>query len=216
VPHVREPTARHRQVSKGDHREAAILDAAEVQLARDGYEAITVARLAEAVGLARAGFYFYFTTKSDVVAALVERTVSALHRTLDELPNSDARPLEQLIWDLMQLTQTMWEEHGVVMRAAVDLAPSVRAIDTAWTAAINAVTNTAASVAALAGLADTPGPTGALDISTALVWMTERNFYQASRHDTSLAETAESCTAIWLRALGLAHNDRTRVKSTTP
>src|SRR3954466_3767735 len=73
------PSPRRRTAPrKGDLREAAILDAAERQLSDRGADRITVETIATAAGITRGALYFYFGSKNDVLAALVERTVTAV------------------------------------------------------------------------------------------------------------------------------------------
>jgi hypothetical protein len=48
-------------------------------------------------------------------------------------------------------------------------------------------------------------PTGAQAVATTLVWMTERAFYQAATTGApGIPAVAATCTAVWLRALGLS------------
>lgn len=65
-------------VRKGDLREQQILDAAEDLLTTTGYADMTVADIAESVGITRAALYFYFGSKQEVLTALVARTVQVL------------------------------------------------------------------------------------------------------------------------------------------
>jgi AcrR family transcriptional regulator len=55
------------------HQHEAILDAAEVILLADGYEALNFRALGEQAGIARNSVYRYFTSCDDIVAALCER-----------------------------------------------------------------------------------------------------------------------------------------------
>ncbi|RCK70241.1 TetR/AcrR family transcriptional regulator [Desertihabitans brevis] len=197
-------TGRRRGRSKGDLREEAILAAAERQLASVGYESITVATLMEEAGGTRGGFYFYFRTKADAVAALVERTVSALHVSLESLSvdQPGAEPVD-LIRELLVRTQAIWAEHGPVMSAAVELAPTVPAIGDRWAAARDAVTQTATRIAIQAGLPDSSASDGAAAVTALLVRMGEGAFYEATKRAAPpLSEVTATCGLIWQRCLG--------------
>lgn len=58
--------------SKGDQREAAIVDATRRLLATKSVDELTVDAIAKAAGVSRTAFYFYFPTKQAVVAALLD------------------------------------------------------------------------------------------------------------------------------------------------
>ncbi|MBB2504840.1 TetR/AcrR family transcriptional regulator [Amycolatopsis echigonensis] len=192
-------TRRRTAPTKGDLRERAILDAAEQQLDSVGADGMTVATIAQEAGITRGALYFYFGSKNEVLAALVERTVTRLRTEVDAVDAAAAAPGDAVRQGIAQ-TARMWREHGTVMRTAVELSPSVPAIDQAWRSAVVALADTMAGVAERAGL-----PSGtAAEVATALVWMTERVFYQAFVADSSLDDAAATLTRVWLAALGLA------------
>ncbi len=58
--------------SDGERTEAAIRGAAVDLIARHGYEAVSMRRLAAAVGVKAAALYRYFPTKEDLLLALME------------------------------------------------------------------------------------------------------------------------------------------------
>lgn len=97
----------------------------------------------------------------------------------------------------------MWRDYGSVMRAAVELAPTVAAIDESWQSAVTAIRDITRAIAGRAGLADDDGPTGAHAVTTALVWLTERAFYQTAKAGTSLDDTAVILTRLWLTTLNI-------------
>lgn len=197
-PEIHNPAGmrrRARTATKGDRREQAILAAAEAHLAQAGPDTITVESLATAAGITRGSFYFYFGSKDEVLAALVARAITAL--TSDVAATQTVADPATALRRAIDHTAQQWYDHGRVMRLAVDLSPTVPAIDTVWRAAIAATVDTTTSIARRAGLPD--GDAGAL--TTALVWMTERAFYQSRRDD--LPATARTLTTIWLRALRL-------------
>ncbi|WP_216893207.1 TetR/AcrR family transcriptional regulator [Nocardia alni] len=197
--------------TKGDQRERAILDAAEEQLDTIGFDRMTIETITKAVGIARGAFYFYFASKNAVLAALVERTVATL-RTRIAAADASGEPAPALRRSIDQ-TRDMWRDHGSVMRAAVELAPTVAAIDENWHSAVAAIRDITTAIAERAGLPDGDGPTGAHAVTTALVWMTERAFYQASKTGRSLDDTAATLTHLWLNALSLAPDPRPQTKS---
>ena len=186
---------------KGDLREAAILDAAERQLAEGGADRITVETIATAVGITRGALYFYFGSKNDVLAALVERTAAAVVADIEEADQSAPTDPREALSQGIDRTAKSWAEHGAVMRAAVELSPGVAHVDACWQAAIAAAGRAARPALVRAGVPDDDGPDGAGAISAALASMTERYFYRASKHGTSLTDAARTLTHIWLAVL---------------
>ena len=64
--------------SSGEATEAAIRDAAAVLMARHGYEAVSMRRLAAQVGVQAAALYRYFPTKEDLLFTLMREHMQAL------------------------------------------------------------------------------------------------------------------------------------------
>ncbi|WP_459547554.1 TetR/AcrR family transcriptional regulator [Nocardia sp. X0981] len=193
--------------TKGDQREQSILDAAEKQLDTIGFDRMTIETITKAVGITRGAFYFYFASKNAALAALVERTVATLRAEIGAADTSGEPALA--LRRSIDRTRDMWRDHGNVMRAAVELAPTIPEVDENWYAAVTAIRDTTRSIAERAGLPGDTGPTGAHAVTTALVWMTERTFYRASKTGASLDDTAATLISLWLNALGLAPDSRT-------
>jgi AcrR family transcriptional regulator len=202
VPSPKSQSPRRRTAPrKGDLREAAILDAAERQLAEGGAERITVETIATAAGITRGALYFYFGSKNDVLTALVERTAAAVVADIEGADQSAPSDPREALRQGINRTAMSWAEHGAVMRAAVELSPSVPQIDACWQAAIAAAGNATRPALVRAGVPDDDSPRGAQAISAAMASMTERHFYRASKHGTSLTDAAATLTHLWLAIL---------------
>jgi TetR/AcrR family transcriptional regulator, ethionamide resistance regulator len=185
---------------KGDLREDAILDTAERVLATIGYEAMTIASLTEGAGITRGAFYFYFGSKQEVITALFARTVEVL-REKSRAASQDAAHGMAAIDTAMRRTEELWLDHGVVMRTAIDLAATIPELDTLWTDTADIFI--AAITDILVGMGVPPGdePDQASALASALCWMIERNFYQASRKSPAALDKArQTCTELWRRA----------------
>ncbi|MBS2554103.1 TetR/AcrR family transcriptional regulator [Catenulispora sp. NL8] len=196
-------TRRRVAPTKGDLRERAILDAAEQQLDSEGADGMTVATIAQAAGITRGALYFYFGSKNEVLAALVARTVATLRAEMDAADADGASAPGDALRQGVEQTARMWREHGTVMRTAVELSPTVPAIDQAWRSAVVALADTTRGIAERAGLPAGPGPHDAAAVAAALVWMTERALYQATVSGGSLDEAAATLLHVWLAALGI-------------
>lgn len=185
---------------KGDLREAAILEAAERLLTAPGYDAMTISDIAQGAGITRGALYFYFGSKQEVITALFAQTVDVL-REKSRAATEDAASGVQAIDTAMRRTEALWRDHGVVMRTAIDLATTVPELDKLW--ADTAELFIDAITAILENMGVPPGRRSdqSSAIATALCWMIERNFYQASRiSNAELTRARQTCTEIWRRA----------------
>lgn len=191
-------------VRKGDLRERQILDAAESLLATRGYADMTVADIAEAAGITRGALYFYFASKQDVLTALVARTVQALQEK-SGAALVDTAPIDEVINTALGRTVQLWREHGLVMRAAVDLSSTVPEIDHLWTGTADVFAEAITAVLSRGGVPTGDGPGDASALGRALCWMIERSFYQASKNSfDDLDDAAKTCQAVWIRMASIA------------
>ncbi len=162
---------------------------------------MTVETIATAAGITRGALYFYFASKNDVLTALVARVASSI---VSEVEQADALapsdPREALRNGVFE-TARLWREHGAVMRAAVELSPSVPGVDEHWRAAITATASTTRQAMVRAGIPDDDSPHGAAALSSALVWTTERSFYEAVKTGASLDHVAETVAHLWSATL---------------
>jgi AcrR family transcriptional regulator len=100
-----------------------ILDAARSIAARDGWQAVTVRRLAEQVEYTPPVIYQHFASKDDVLLELVREGFRTLRAALDDAAAGDGTPQETLFrmahaywgfaWDSPDLYQVMYGLGGV-------------------------------------------------------------------------------------------------------
>ncbi|WP_197376107.1 TetR/AcrR family transcriptional regulator [Mycolicibacterium baixiangningiae] len=184
---------------KGDLRERQLLDAAEAVLAERGYVQMTVNDIAAAAGITRSALYFYFGSKQDVVTALVRRTTDALQEESGAALAESGEP-DAVIATALERTALLWREHGVVMRAAVDLGSTIPEIGDLWTHAAASLIEAIAGVLTRAGIQPGDGPGDAPALAAALCWMIERSFYQASKTSVDALDRAQlTCQVAWRR-----------------
>jgi TetR/AcrR family transcriptional regulator, ethionamide resistance regulator len=193
--------------TKGARREQSILDGAEAQLDELGLDSMTVESIAAAAGITRAGLYFYFRSRNDVIAALVLRYAGELTTGVATSDSTADFDLGTALHLAVERTADLWRRHASVMRAAVDLSPTVTSIGDTWEAARVSVRQSTTLMAVRAGLPDTPGPDGAAAVVHSLVAMTERSFYEATRDARPIDDAARTVELIWRRALGITGPD---------
>lgn len=199
-------SARRRSAAptKGDLREQAILDAAEALLERPGFEAMTMADIAERAGISRGALYFYFGSKQDVLTGLFARTVELLRQKSRDAASESAEP-RAAIETAMRRTQAVWTEHGAVLRAAIDQASSVPGIDALWTETADIFIQAIAGILQKAGVPPGASPQAAPALARCLCWMIERSYYRVSAASPEeLNHATEACIEIWARTAGLA------------
>ncbi|WP_328460440.1 TetR/AcrR family transcriptional regulator [Streptomyces sp. NBC_00448] len=187
---------------KGDLRERAILDTCEALLASKGYDAMTVGDIAQGAGITRGALYFYFGSKQEVVTALVARTVEHLwERSRATAKADDPR---RAVDAAMRRTVELWNEHGLVMRTAIDLSLTVPEIGELWSRTADLFIAAITAVLERAGVQAGSGPEQAPAMARALCWMIERTFYHASQESRgALGEASATCAHIWLTSAGL-------------
>ncbi len=198
------PPARSRRTAerKGDMRERAILDTCEELLAGKGYDAMTVGDIARGAGITRGALYFYFGSKQEVVTALVARTVEHLwERSRVTARTEDPR---EAVAAAMRRTVELWNEHGLVMRTAIDLSLTVPEIGALWDRTADLFIAAITAVLERAGVPAGTAPAEASAMARALCWMIERTFYHASQEsDEALRNASATCAHIWLTSAGL-------------
>ena len=91
----------NQQVPRAEREGDLLAAATELFLAR-GYAGTTMADISAAAGVARGNVYWYFKSKDDIFAAVMDRMLSREIRTLDaELAGAD--PLTQLVRGLSDM-----------------------------------------------------------------------------------------------------------------
>jgi TetR/AcrR family transcriptional regulator, ethionamide resistance regulator len=189
--------------SKGDLRERAILDTCEVLLTDKGYDAMTVNDIAQGAGITRGALYFYFGSKQEVVTALVARTVEHLWER--SRATAEADEPRAAVATAIRRTVELWNDHGPVMRTAIDLSLGVPEIGRLWNHTADLFIAAITAVLERAGVEPGGGPEQASAMARALCWMIERNFYHASQESReSLQNTSDTCEHIWLISAGLS------------
>lgn len=84
------------RTTKGEQNRERIVDAAERLFYERGYSSTSFAHVAEASGIPKGNFYFYFQDKRSIFAAVVERRVAALRSLCESLAAAHDEPRERL------------------------------------------------------------------------------------------------------------------------
>ncbi|MGO1410168.1 TetR/AcrR family transcriptional regulator [Microbacterium sp. JB110] len=189
--------------TKGELRERAILDEAEKQLREAGPDAMTVESIANAAGINRATLYFYFRSKNDVLAALIQRVVNELTSGVATSDRATGSAGAVAITEAIRRTALLWRTHGAVLRAAADLTPSVETVADLWNQARTEIEHSSLAIVSSETANDDELEHRLPAVIRALVAMTEREFYTTFARDEDPHQSVDALSLIWTRALGL-------------
>lgn len=132
-----------RVVKEYDERYNEFLDVAQRLFYQKGYEQTSVQEIIQAIGVAKGLFYYYFSSKADLLDAMIERTVTQVIATLQPLVDDPALgamdKLRQFFdrsqnWKLankefmLELTRVMYRDENALLRTRVAKASVPRVV----------------------------------------------------------------------------------------
>jgi AcrR family transcriptional regulator len=104
-------SVRERRDREREARRQAILDAARDLFVADGYEHVSIRKIAERIEYSPAGIYRYFTGKADIFFALAETGFRQFHRAMKSAARG-GNPLETLkrrVWQYYRFSKAQPE-----------------------------------------------------------------------------------------------------------
>jgi TetR/AcrR family transcriptional regulator, ethionamide resistance regulator len=124
--------SRPRSHTRSSPSEARILDAAERLLRIHPFHAITVEQILQESGLSRGNFYFYFSSKYDVLAALMWRVYNDLFATVNPWFEDDGSDPIGALRKSVAAGATAWEVNGKVAGALLESVGSNQQLTELW------------------------------------------------------------------------------------
>jgi AcrR family transcriptional regulator len=185
------PSARRRAPRKGDLTEERLLHEAEALLADRPLSSIGIDEIAQAAGISRSSFYFYFASREALLRTLGERAQEEVFASADSWLNRTEEPPAEAIARAITENLALWRRHGPVLRALHD----ARNTDEQTNAVRRAIARR---------FVDAPAPPDARRLAAILTGMNDRAFYDACRRPPSRArdrELVEALTTVWLRTV---------------
>jgi TetR/AcrR family transcriptional regulator, ethionamide resistance regulator len=172
TPREGPPTAKRAAI------QAAVLDATEQLLAEGAsYADLNIERIATRAGISRTAFYFYFADKRDLLMRLTE-DVSALLYGQAEIWWSGQDDPEPEIRQAFTNIAALYREHGVLIRAVVEVSTYDEEIGSFWRNLLAGfVEQTSKRIVAEQKAGRAPAM-NAHATAFALSWMVERTLYQ--------------------------------------
>jgi AcrR family transcriptional regulator len=200
------PSTRRRPPRKGDLTEQRLLHEAEALLADRPLSSIAIDEIAQAAGISRSSFYFYFASREALLRTLGERAQAEVFASANAWLNRTDEPPAEAIARTLAENLAMWRRHGPVLRALHDARHTDEQTDAVRRAiARGFVDATAAQIERErdAGVAP-PGPPDARRLAAILTGMNDRAFYDASRRPPSRQrdqELVQALSTVWLRSV---------------
>jgi AcrR family transcriptional regulator len=186
-PRTASPVA-HREgpaTAKRAQVQADVLRATEELLtAGSSYAELNVERIATAAGISRTAFYFYFRDKRDLLMRLAGDVTELLYAQADIWFSGDGDDPEQEIREALTRIAELYREHGVLIRAIVEVSTYEEDIAAFWRGLLQRFVDATARRIELEG---TLPERTAVPTAFALTWMVERTFYQQLVQDEPLA-----------------------------
>jgi AcrR family transcriptional regulator len=83
--------------TKGENNRARIIEAADQLFYKRGYNQTSFSDIADITGIPRGNFYYYFKTKDDILAAVVEARIRHYQEDLLQCDSASDDPRERLL-----------------------------------------------------------------------------------------------------------------------
>lgn len=180
----------------------AIMDAVEALLQTGSYQEVRVEDVMGAAGLTRTAFYRYFPDLESVMVAWIEILEAEFTDAANLWLSFDVDPEEGLLTGITGLAE-VWVRHAGLIRGVFDAATTGSAVQLAWRGLVESFLGPVKlRLDDLSGRGLISLPHTA-ETARALVWMTERYFFETVARELSVpVETAASTlTDIWRRVL---------------
>lgn len=196
------------QPTKGDRQERALLDVGLRLLEAGTAASVSISEIADAAGISRASFYFYFSSRQALFASVVDETVSAFNKRITDVAGHDYDDPASAVRATIEFAAQLWWDHAAVMRSSVELGVTMN--DLYARTMQNIATVRSPTVELLKRYGRVPEASddfAAAELVTVLILLCERTFYDLMRGHPTLADRdrlVERLSSIWLRSFGLA------------
>jgi AcrR family transcriptional regulator len=191
--------------ARGRRSRQALLDAARVVFARDGFTPARITDIADAAGAAHGSFYTYFKSKDEIFLALIEELESDLRVPAGDHSAGDDDAYAAILRANADYLRAYRENRGimVVWEQAASLHPEVAELRRE--ASDRAVARIVRAIERMQADGDVPTAIDARYAATALTGMVSNFAYRWCLHglDFDLDTAAEQLSRLWANALGL-------------
>ncbi|OBK28851.1 hypothetical protein A5634_19615 [Mycobacterium asiaticum] len=192
--------------SKGERQRRAILDCLPKLLVTRPVGELTVGEIADAAGVQRSGFYFYFESKYAALAVITSEIWSELMDRAQVFTRSGDESVADFTARCADIALDLWHEHEGVLMASVEAIPldeQLAALWQEWILRLSALITEQVLTDQKRGLAH-PASSDVPALISTLLEMTMHVFYldRLRRHKrTQTRKTREMVLSIWLASI---------------
>jgi TetR/AcrR family transcriptional regulator, ethionamide resistance regulator len=183
--------------------QAAVLAATEELLSEGAsYADLNIERIANRAGISRTAFYFYFRDKRDLLTQLTADVAELLYQQAEIWFSGEGDPDAEIREALTNIA-ALYDEHGVLLRAIVEVATYDEQVALAWHGLLGRFVDATRRRIEAEQAAGRTVARHAHATAFALVWMTERTLYQQFVQGEPLAadDVVEAMVDIWVRSV---------------
>lgn len=98
-----------------DFRTRSLLESTRRLIASQGFDAVTMERVAREAGITKGGIYLYFRNKDEMILAAIEEIASEMLRGIERRVDSEAQPWERLC-QLIRAQMEIMEQNQDLLR----------------------------------------------------------------------------------------------------
>ncbi|MCB5292033.1 TetR/AcrR family transcriptional regulator [Arthrobacter sp. SO3] len=189
----------------GDERQDAILVTAEALLGGRAFDDISIEDLARGAGISRPTFYFYFSSKDEVLLALLDRVITEVEHRVGELPRDfESDPAGAWTRSIAMFVEVFTSHRGVATAAIAAKARNdeVRAL---WSKSMQSWADFSTEVIqSEQARGAAPGGIDAHDLAVSLNLMNERVITAVLNQESpAIAESRALAvlSTIWIRSI---------------
>ena len=183
--------------------QAAVLAATEELLSEGAsYADLNIERIANRAGISRTAFYFYFRDKRELLTRLTADVADLLYQQAEIWFSGDGDPEDEFREALTNIA-ALYDEHGVLLRAIVEVATYDEQVAQAWHGLLGRFVDATRRRIEAEQAAGRAVAQHAHATAFALCWMTEHTMYQHSIEGQpfSTADMVDALVGIWLRSV---------------
>ncbi len=189
----------------GDERQDAILATAEALLGELAFDDMSIEELARGAGISRPTFYFYFSSKDEVLLALLDRVITEVEHRVGDLPRDfESDPAGAWTRSIGMFVEVFVAHRGVASAAIAARARNdeVRAL---WSKSMQSWVDFSSDVIrSEQARGAAPEATDAHDLAVSLNLMNERVITAVLNQETpAIAESRalNVLSTIWIRSI---------------
>jgi len=181
-----------------------LLEAMLVQLADASFRDLRIEDIAEAAGLSRSAFYFYFEDKRALLMAASEAMSDALFEQANRWWSGEGEPAA-LITEALESVADLWVENAVLIETATEVSTYDERMRNFWRELVGRfVDATADHIKREQKVGGVDPRIDAKGTAETLIWGAERSLYVfTTTGQRPVAEVVDSLAAVWLRAIYL-------------